>query len=442
MTPGVTRYVDVASRFQARDATTPAWLQRVRQEGLEHFARLGLPTTRDEAWKYTNLSPIADGAFVPSATAGSTAELSAVVARLALPGPRLVFVDGRLSPELSSVAGLPRGLTLKPLRDALVEDGALLEAELGQRALAAEQAFTALNAALLEDGAVLRLAPGALSEVPVQLLFLTRGDAPVLASPRILVVAGEGSEATLVETYASATGVSGQGFTNAVTEVTLGDNASLKHYRLQSEGDAAVHVGGLHVLQGRDSRFVSHNFAFGGVLARNEVSVTFAGEGGDATLNGLYVGRGTQHLDQRTALDHAVPRCTSRELYKGVLDDRARGTFHGLVKVRQDAQRTDSRQQNRNLLLSEHAQADTRPQLEILADDVKCAHGAVVGRLDAQALFYLRSRGIPRAEAERLLTYAFARELVDAVPEGPVRASVEGLLAPKLPGAPRTEVTA
>ncbi|NTX09223.1 Fe-S cluster assembly protein SufD [Myxococcus llanfairpwllgwyngyllgogerychwyrndrobwllllantysiliogogogochensis] len=444
MTPGLTRYVDVASRFQARDtATTPAWLQRVRQEGLAHFARLGLPTTRDEAWKYTNLAPIADGAFVPSATAGSTAELAAVVARLALPGPRLVFVDGRLSPELSSVAGLPRGLTLKPLRDALVEDGAFLEAELGQRALAAEHAFTALNAALLEDGAVLRLAPGALSEVPVQLVFLTRGDAPVLASPRILVVAGEGSEATLVETYASATGGgSGQGFTNAVTEVTLGDNASLKHYRLQAEGDAAVHVGGLHVRQGRDSRFVSHTFAFGGVLARNEVHVTFAGEGGDATLNGLYVGRGTQHLDQRTALDHAVPRCTSRELYKGVLDDRARGTFHGLVKVRQDAQRTDSRQQNRNLLLSEHAQADTRPQLEILADDVKCAHGAVVGRLDAQALFYLRSRGIPRAEAERLLTYAFARELVDAVPEGPVRASVEGLLAPKLPGAPRTEVTA
>src|SRR5215217_6745849 len=248
MTPGVTRYVDVASRFQARDATTPAWLQRVRQEGLAHFARLGLPTTRDEAWKYTNLSPIADGAFAPVVTAGSTAELSSVVARLALPGPRLVFVDGRLSPELSSVAGLPRGLTLKPLRDALVEDGALLEA-----------------------GAVLRLAPGALSEVPVQLIFLTRGDAPVLASPRILVVAGAGSEATLVETYASATGVSGQGFTNAVTEVTLGDNASLKHYRLQSEGDAAVHVGGLHVRQGRDSRFVSHNFAFGGVLARNEV---------------------------------------------------------------------------------------------------------------------------------------------------------------------------
>ncbi|QSQ10820.1 Fe-S cluster assembly protein SufD [Myxococcus landrumensis] len=442
MTSGLTRYVDVATRFQAREAAVPAWLARMRQEGLAHFARLGLPTTRDEAWKYTNVAPIADGAFAPVSSVRDAAELAAVVARLALPGPRLVFVDGRLAPELSSVEGLARGVSLKPLRDAWAEDGAWLAEELGQRALAAEHAFTALNAALLEDGAVLRLAPRALSETPVQLLFLSRGDAPVLASPRVLVVAGEGSEATLVETYASVTGGSGPTFTNAVTEVTLGDNASLKHYRLQSEGDSALHVGGLHVRQGRDSRFASHSFALGGALARTEVQVALMGEGADATLNGLYVGRGTQHLDQRTALDHAVPNCTSRELYKGVLDDRARGTFHGLVRVRQDAQHTDARQQNRNLLLSEHAQADTRPQLEIFADDVKCAHGAAVGRLDAQALFYLRSRGIPRAEAERLLTYAFARELVEAVPEGPVRASVEGLLAPRLPGAARTEVAA
>ncbi|MFP2931236.1 Fe-S cluster assembly protein SufD, partial [Pyxidicoccus sp. 3LG] len=320
------------------------------------------------------------------------------------------------------------------------EDGELLESLLGQRALAGEHAFTALNAALLEEGALLRLAPGTVSEEPVQLVFLSRGDAPVLASPRILVLAGESSEATLVETYAGAG--TGASFTNAVTEVTLEDNASLHHYKLQAEADSAVHVAGLHARQGRDSRFASHAFSFGGVLARNEVHSAFAGEGGDATLNGLYVGRGSQHLDNRTALDHAVPRCTSRELYKGVLDDRSRGTFHGLIRVRPDAQRTDSRQQNRNLLLSESAQADARPQLEILADDVKCAHGAAVGRLDAQALFYLRSRGIPRAEAEWLLTFAFAREVVEAVPQAAVRARVEGLLARKLPGVARREVTA
>jgi Fe-S cluster assembly protein SufD len=460
MTSALAHYLDVASRFHARDTAAPAWLRRVRAEGLAHLERQGLPTPRDEAWKYTNLAPLVEGrflpfgearragglgpamegTFIPPATSVGAGDLSTVVERLGLPGPRLVFVDGRLVPELSSLAGLPRGLTLKPLRDALREDGEALEALLGQRAQASEHAFTALNAALLEEGALLRLAPGTLSEVPVQLLFLTRGDAPVLASPRILVVAGESSEATLVETYAGLG--AGATFTNAVTEVTLGDNASLHHYKLQAESDTAVHVGGLHVRQGRDSRFASHAFSFGGALSRNEVHAAFAGEGGDATLNGLYVGRGTQHLDNRTALDHAVPRCTSRELYKGVLDDRARGTFHGLIRVRPDAQRTDSRQQNRNLLLSESAQADARPQLEILADDVKCAHGAAVGRLDAQALFYLRSRGIPQAEAERLLTQAFAREVVEAVPAGPVRERVEGLLALKLPGSARREVRA
>lgn len=478
MTSALAHYLDVGARFGAKDASAPAWVQRVRAEGLKHLERLGLPTNRDEAWKYTQLAPLTGGTFVPAGEAqrlatgaeatfiaagaegtlippggagagrsggmlippGGAVSLASLVDRLGLPGPRLVFVDGRLAPELSSLAGLPRGLTLKPLRDALREDGELLESVLGQRALAGDSALTALNAALLEDGALLRLAPGAVSEVPVQLLFLTRGDAPVLASPRIIVLAGESSEATLVETYAGAG--TGATFTNAVTEVTLGDNASLHHYKLQAEADAAVHVSGLHVRQGRDSRFASHAFSFGGALARSEVHSAFAGEGGDATLNGLYVGRGTQHLDNRTALDHAVPRCTSRELYKGVLDDKSRGTFHGLIRVRPDAQRTDSRQQNRNLLLSESAQADARPQLEILADDVKCAHGAAVGRLDAGALFYLRSRGIPQAEAERLLTYAFAREVVDAVPAGPVRERVEGLLALKLPGAARREVRA
>ncbi len=448
MTAGLAHYLDVATRFQAspEQASAPQWLKHLRADALAHFERQGLPTTRDEAWKYSRLAPIAEGAFQPVVRdARDAAHLASVVERLALPGPRLVFVDGRLAPELSSVAGLPRGVTLKPLRDAVREDGALLESLVGRRALAKEHAFTALNAALLDEGALLRLAPGALSEVPVQLLFLTRGEGPVLSSPRILVDAGESSEATLVETYASA-GPAGSGsgatFTNAVTEVTLGDNASLHHYKLQAEADAALHIGALHARQGRDSRFASHAFAFGGAMARNEVHAAFAGEGGDATLNGLYVGQGAQHLDNRTALDHAVPRCTSRELYKGVLDGQSRGTFHGLIRVRQDAQRTDSRQQNRNLLLSETAQADARPQLEIFADDVKCAHGAAVGRLDAQALFYLRSRGVPRAEAERLLTYAFAREVVEAVPAGPVRTNIEALLALKLPGAAQQEVKA
>jgi Fe-S cluster assembly protein SufD len=262
----------------------------------------------------------------------------------------------------------------------------------------------------------------------------------VLSSPRVVVVAGANSEASLVELYAGAEG--GSSFTNAVTEVVLGENARLNHYKLQAEPDAAFHIASLHAELARDSRLASHAFSLGGALTRNEVSSVFAGEGGECVLNGLYVGRGTQHLDNRTDLDHAVPRCTSRELYKGVLDGRSRGTFHGRVLVRQDAQRTDASQTNRNLLLSEEALVDTRPQLEIFADDVKCAHGAAVGRLDEQALFYLRARGIPKAEAERLLTYAFASELVGAVTLEPLRARVEQFLSARLPGGARREVVA
>jgi Fe-S cluster assembly protein SufD len=359
-----------------------------------------------------------------------------VGARLALPGPgpRLVFVDGRFARELSRWGGEPAGLTVRSLREALLEEGEALGEVLGRRARAEAHPFTALNAALLEEGALLRVAPGTVCAEPVQLLFLSlgRSEAPVLASPRVVVAAGEASELTLVESYgAVGPGVS---FTNAVTEVVLGAGAHVTHLKLQAEAETAYHIGGLHVEQGRDSRFASHLVALGGALARNEVHAVFAAEGGECTLHGLYVGHGTQHLDHHTVLDHARPRCSSRELYKGVMDDQSRGTFHGKVLVRPDAQQTNARQSNRNLLLSEEAMADTRPQLEILADDVKCSHGTTVGRLDEQALFYLRTRGIPRVEAERLLTYAFASEVVGAVPLAALRDQVEALLARKLPG--------
>ncbi len=442
MSVGLQHYLDVAQRFQAEQAATaPLWLRTLREEGLAQLARQGFPTPRHEDWKYTDVAPIVSRGFAPVA-AGRSEALKARVAQLALPGPRLVFVDGRHSPELSSLEGLYEGVTVKPLRAAVREDTQALEAVLGRRARAEAHPFTALNAALLEEGAFVQVRAGAVAPSPVQLVFLASGagTAPVLASPRVVVVAGENSEAALVELYAGVEG--GASFTNAVTEVVLGDNARLHHYKLQAEPDAAFHLASLHAWQGRDSRLASHAFALGGALARNEVHSVFAGEGGECVLNGLYVGRGTQHLDNRTDLDHAVPRCTSRELYKGVLDGRARGTFHGRVLVRQDAQRTDASQTNRNLLLSEEALVDTRPQLEILADDVKCAHGAAVGRLDEQALFYLRTRGIPRAEAERLLTYAFASEVVGAVTLEPLRARVEELLAGRLPGGARREVEA
>jgi Fe-S cluster assembly protein SufD len=374
--------------------------------------------------------------------AGHTVNLKAKMEQLALPGPKLVFVDGRLAPELSALRGRDEGVTVKLLSQAVLEDTEALEAVLGQRARSEAHPFIALNAALLEEGVFVKVWPGAVAPSPVQLVFLASGEsaAPVLSSPRIVVVAGANSEAALVEVYAGVDG--GASFTNAVTEVVLGENAAFRHYKLQAEPTEAFHLASLHAEQGRDSRLASHAFALGGALARNEVRSVFAGEGGECVLNGLYVGGGTQHLDNRTDLDHAVPRCTSRELYKGVLDGKARGTFHGRVLVRQDAQHTDASQTNRNLLLSEGALVDTRPQLEILADDVKCAHGAAVGRLDEQALFYLRARGISRTEAERLLTYAFASEVVGAVALEPLRSRVEQLLAGRLPGGARRGVEA
>ncbi len=441
MSAGLQHYLDVAERFQAERAQAPEWLRALRRQGLEHLSRQGFPTTRHEEWKYTNVAPLVGQPFAPVA-AKWWLHLEERIAQLALPGPRLVFVNGRLSPGLSTLAGLSEGLTVKPLHDALVEDADALAAVLGRQARAESHAFVALNAALLEEGAFIRVAPGSVNPVPMQLLFLSVGEgALALSSPRVIVLAGANSEATLVETYASSGNGEGRTFTNAVTEVVLGENASVHHYKVQAEAETAFHLAALYAEQGRDSRFASHAFALGGALARNEVHSRFAAEGGEATLRGLYVGRGTQHLDHWTDLDHASPRCTSRELYKGVLDDSARGAFHGRVLVREDAQKTDASQQNRNLLLSEAAQVDTRPQLEILADDVKCAHGAAVGRLDEQALFYLRSRGIPKLEAERLLTHAFAREVVDSVPLEALRARVEQFLALRLPGGAR-EVTA
>ncbi len=434
---GLRHYLELTERFQAeRSASAPEWLRAFRREGTEQLARQGFPTSKHEEWKYTQVGPLVSQAFAPVRTVHE-ADVQEAVARHALPGPgpRLVFVDGWFVRELSLLGGVPAGLTVRSLREALPEEGEALTEVLGRRGRAEESPFTALNAALLEEGALVRVAPGTVCAEPVQLLFLTleRRETPVLSSPRVLVMAGESSELTLVESYgAVGPGVS---FTNAVTEAVLGAGAHLTHLKVQAEAETAYHVGGLHVEQGRDSRFASHLVSLGGALARNEVHTVFAAEGGECTLHGLYVGHGSQHLDHYTRLDHAHPRCSSSELYKGVLDDKARGTFHGRVLVRPDAQHTDARQSNRNLLLSEGAMADARPQMEILADDVKCSHGATVGRLDEQALFYLRARGIPRAEAERLLTHAFASEVVGAVPLAALRDQVETLLALKLPGA-------
>jgi len=407
----------------------------LRQAAFARFAELGLPTTQDEDWKYTSLAPLTQIQFVPPAEAKppTLEQLN----RLAGGSPgdsavRLVFVDGRYRPELSSCGTSTGSAFIGGLGTAHAERAELVERELARHADYQRDALTALNTAFIEDGAFIHLPAGAVLQGPIQLLFVS--SAPrnaTLSQPRNLIVLGAGSQATVVETYA---GLSDEVyFTNAVTEVVLGDNARLDHYKLQEEGARAFHIALTQVHHGRDSRFTSHSVALGAALARNEVRALLASEGSECTLNGLYMATGKQHLDNRTMIDHQSPRCTSRELYKGVLDGQSRGVFSGRVLVRHDAQKTDASQTNKNLLLSDEALVDTKPQLEIFADDVKCAHGAAVGQLDEDALFYLRSRGIGQEAAKSLLTYAFASEMVNLIPLAPLRARVRELVTSRLP---------
>jgi Fe-S cluster assembly protein SufD len=409
----------------------PAWLAGLRRRAFSRFEELGFPTPRMEAWKYTGVAPIARTAF---RTAGLAAEPAGVaVPALGAAGPRLVFVNGVFRHDLSLLP-LDGSLKVSTLRQALADRPQTLERHLARQADWENQAFTAWNTAFFGDGAFLEIPRGAVLPEPVELLFLARAGAePIAAHPRNLIVVGPQSQAVIVERYA------GQGYpylTNAVTEIFVGEGAVLDHTKLQRESPAGYHV---HTIQARlESRaaFTSHNVALGAALARTDLNVLFDGEGGECTLNGLFIGEDSQHLDTHTFIDHARPHCASRELYKGILDGRSRGVFHGTIVVRPGAQKTDAMQTNKNLLLSSEALVDSTPALEIFADDVKCKHGSTIGQLDAHALFYLRSRGIAEREARAILTYAFAADVAGRLRLPAVRAEIEELLAARLSGAP------
>jgi Fe-S cluster assembly protein SufD len=408
-----------------------ASLARLRREALARFAERGIPTRTDEEWKYTRLVPLEKSPFpLASESAGLAArdDLRPLVMG-DLGGHRLVFLDGRYAPALSAVGEPPAGVRLGPLAEALGRDPGTIERLLREQRH--QTVFGALNTAFMADGLYLHLERGAAIEEPIHVLYLTtlRGQA---IHPRNLIVAGENSRATVVEHYAG-TGAWAY-FTNAVTQVFAAEGASIEHYRIEQEGAGAVHVGGVHASQAKASRFLSHSVAFGGELARMDITTAFDGEGCEATLDGLYVAGGRQHVDHHTLVDHAQPHGTSREHYRGVLDGTARGVFNGKIVVQPGAQRTDARQTNHNLLLSVGAEVDTKPQLEIYADDVKCNHGATVGQLDAAQLFYLRSRGMDEAAARALLTHAFARDVIERIRVAALRERLEKLLFARLPG--------
>ena len=429
-----TAVVGNLSRLEPRpNGHHPAWLTEARRTAFGWVAEHGFPTLKDEDWRYTRLDPILDIPFEPAVPGVGHRLSSSTIDELAadLGGTRLVFVNGHFAPELSSLTKLPEGATVTNLASVLAEDSELLEPLLSRPFGPHHNAFTALNAALAEDGAFVHLPGGTTVEEPIQLVFFSdTGESPLVSSPRSVVLAGPGSRVAIVETYA---GVPGDVYcTNAVTEVVLEEGAQVEHYKVQDEPETAFHLALLDVRQGRDSRFSSHSVALGSSIARHEVRVNLEAEGAEVSLDGLYMPRGDQHHDNPILIEHAAPHCTSRQLYKGVLDGHGQGVFNGRVVVRPGALGTDASQTNKNLLLSDHAEVDTRPRLEILADDVKCTHGAAVGRLDEDAVFYLRSRGVPHQAARGLLIYAFVNEMVERLRLEPLRSRVEKLVAHRL----------
>lgn len=407
------------------------WLERLRAEAVERFMAVGFPGLAEEAWKYTDTRAFERRRFNLPGKNG--AALVASLKPYALGSPvahRLVFIDGVFVPELSVVCDLPPGAVIRNLATALEREGEAVEAHLGRNLPADMHGFAALNTAFLSDGAYIHLGRGVALHEPVHLLFIAGGSAPTVAHPRNLIVAGENSHVTLIESYVALN--EGEYFTNAVTEIVAGRNAAIEHYKIERESEQAYHVGGIHVRQERDSRYLSHNVAVGGRLVRNDIRAALDGEGVECALNGLYLARGRQHVDNHTRIEHNKPRGTSREWYKGVLDGHSRGVFSGRVVVHPDAQKTDAQQANDNLLLSEGAEADSRPQLEIYADDVKCAHGSTVGQLDPDALFYLRARAVDEALARNMLIYAFASDVLARMKLAPVRAQLEEQLLIRL----------
>ncbi len=411
-----------------------SWLLPVQKAAIARFAQVGFPTTRDEEWRYTNVTPIARTAYRladPDAVEVTVAQLEPVLG-WETDCVRLVFVNGRYAPDLSSVDRLPDGVTVSSFVAAADGNREVLETHLTRHAAYQDQAFTALNTAFIEDGALVHVPKGTVMESSVHLVFVSAvDDRPAVAHPRVLIVAERESQVAVAETYF---GLGREAcFTNAVTEIVAGESAVVDHYKIERETEHAHHVSTLHVHQYRSSNVTSHNVSLGGVLVRNDVHALLDDEGCECTLNGLYVADGSQHVDNHLRVEHVKPHCDSREFYKGVLDGKARGVFSGRIVVHEDAQKTDAKQTNMSLLLSEDAVVDTKPQLEIFADDVKCTHGATIGQVDEDAIFYLRSRGIDKESARGLLVFAFVAEAVGRVRFEPLRAHLRALLSARLP---------
>jgi Fe-S cluster assembly protein SufD len=425
-------YLEKFERFE-KEAKQPSWLFPLRKAGIAQFAEQGFPTINDEDWRFTNVAPITKLPFNPvfSPTPGNiSAKTVAGFTFAQMAAHRLVFINGHYASDLSSPPS-PNGVVISSLGSALNSHAAVLEQHLGHYTREEDNAFAALNSAFFQDGGFVFLPQGKVVEKPIHFLYIsTATEAGTTSHPRNLIVAEKGSQATIVETYVGTTDA--PYLTNAVTELAVGEGAVLEHCKFQDESLTAFHLAAIHAHLGRNARLVSHSFATGARLSRNNIRTALAGEGVECVLNGLYLTRGEQLADHHMIVEHLQPHCNSHEYYNGILDGRSKGVFHGRILVRQIAQKTDAKQTNKNLLLSEDATVDTKPQLEIYADDVKCTHGATVGQLNEESIFYLRARGIGVETARRMLIHAFAGEIIERIRHRPTREELDQLIWERL----------
>jgi Fe-S cluster assembly protein SufD len=406
-------------------------LHELRRKAIASFSSLPFPTTRDEEWKYTNLAPLLIHNFTPSVP-GGYADSEEVKKYLfdELEHSLLVFINGHYSEGLSRVKDIPKGVLIKSFARAINENKEIITKYFGRYASYDDHVFTALSTAFTRDGAFVYIPENMVVDVPLHILYLNTPDEKKnLIQPRNLFIAEKNSQATIIEHYTSPS--SGVYFTNTVTEVIVEENAYLDHIKLQEESREAFHIGRMETEIKRNGNFTSHFISTGAVLSRNDFNARFGEEGGECTLNGLYLIEKSQHYDAHTVIDHASPHCNSHEHYKGILDDRSRGVFNGKVMVRKDAQKTNAFQENNNIILSDEALVNTKPQLEIFADDVKCSHGATIGQLDNDAMFYLKTRGIGEEKSKAILLHAFASDVIKTIKIEPVKDYMEEIISRK-----------
>ena len=428
------RVTELATAFDAVKVSLGqdiVWLQSLREVAAHHFKQQGLPAKKEEDWKYTSLWGLGQVEWVHTPVSSTVTPDEVAAAKQLNDASCLVFVDGVYIAAHSNVEGIPTGATVKPLSESLALPA--VATHFGQQALIDAPGLTALNTMLVSEGAVIILDDDVAVDKPIELVFINTANTENLATHlHNLVVVGEGSAAEIIETHIGLTDVAY--FANQITEVVLAADSYLKHYVVQQASKAAFQITHLSAKQAENSIWQTHSVALGGLLARQDLHTQLLGETAHCVMDGLYLPRGEQHIDNHTRVDHAVPNTTSEELYKGVLDDQGRAVFNGKVIVHKDAQKTDAKQQNANLLLSRRCEIDTKPQMEIYADDVTCSHGSTVGQLDEAQLFFLRARGLSELEARNLLTYAFVSEVIDQVALPELRTSLTTLVEANMPG--------